>query len=160
MKTFLETMMGSGSSLSATTFRPTEAEKLVLLNIADLIEQGRSVTQQDALNISDEDLQEAELDKEQIEGAYKQLIQVRLIQVEPNDTIAISPEGEPVVEELKKAKDQEAEQEPEGQPGMETQPGMMPGAENMGAPTDGGPAMPMEGLELFRYINDMSKLLK
>jgi hypothetical protein len=160
MKTFLETMMGQ-DTLSATTFRPTEAEKLVLLNIADLIEQGRSVTQQDAINISDEELQEAELDKEQIEGAYKQLINVRLIQVEPDETVVISPEGQPVVEELKKAKEQEPQDEAPGgeqMPGMEM-PGGMPNA-MPGADSNAAPGMPMEGLELFRYINDMSKILR
>jgi hypothetical protein len=160
MKTFLETMMGSDSALSATTFRPTEAEKLVLLNIADLAEQGRSVTQQDAINISDEDLQKAELDKEQLESAYKQLINVRLIQVEPNQTIVISPEGQPVVEELKKAKEQEPEaptdQIPMGDVGGMDGPGQ--GGALPGGTGDMGPAM--ENFTLFRYINDMSKILK
>jgi len=164
-KTFLqETPIGPLNKLSATSFRPTEAEKLILLNIDDMIAQGRKVTQQDAINVSEEELDEQELDKDQLEAAYKQLIDIQLITVEPDQTITITPQGEPVVEELKKAKEQEdQEKPPEGQDqmggGMDMMGGQMPGAENMGAPTDGGPQLPMEG-SLLRYINDMSKLLQ
>lgn len=154
--------LGSGpNTVSATSFRPTEAEKLVLLNIDSMIESGRKVTQQDAINVSQEEMDEQEIGKDQLESAYKQLIDVRLISVEPDQTVVISQEGQPVLEELKKAKEQADQEKPEepqdGMPGMQP-PGQMPGAENMGAPTDGGPQLPMES-SLIRYLNDMSKLL-
>lgn len=166
MQTFkmFETPIGN---LSAQTFRPTEAEKVVLLNIDDMIAQGRHVTQQDAINVPQEKLDDEELNKAQLESAYKQLIQVRLIQVEPDQTVVISSEGQPVVEELKKAEAQKADQEQEPQPNEQPQdqgmggdvnmgPGAMPGAELGGMQ---GGAGPMEGIDLIRYLNDMSKLL-
>lgn len=159
-KRLLETPIGPLNNVSATSFRPTEAEKLVLMNIDSMIEGGRKVTQQDAINVSQEEMDEKEISKDQLESAYKQLINVRLISVEPDQTIVISPEGQPVIEELKKAKEQsDNEKPPEGQMPQDMQmPGQMPGAENMGAPTDGGPQLPMES-SLIRYLNDMSKLL-
>lgn len=154
-----ETPIGN---LPAQTFRPTEAEKLVLLNIDDMTQQGRSVTQQDAINVPQEKMEELELNKDQLESAYKQLINIRLIQVEPNQTIVISPEGLPVVEELKKAEQQAAEQQP-NQPEM----GMDMNMGDMGMPSGpegafgAGPSpnTPMEGINLIRYLNDMSKLI-
>lgn len=159
---FFETPIGN---LPAQTFRATEAEKLVLLNIDDMIAQGRHVTQQDAINVTQEKMDEEELNKEQLESAYKQLIQVRLIQVEPDETVVISPEGAPIVEELKKAEAQKAEQEP--QPNEQPQDQSMGGSVNMGpsampgAELGGmqGGAGPMEGIDLIRYLNDMSKLI-
>ena len=163
MKRLRETQIGPLNKLSATSFRPTEAEKLILLNIDSMIEQGRKVTQQDAINVSQEEMDEQELDKDQLESAFKQLINIQLISVEPDQTVAVSEQGQPVIEELKKAKEQEdQENPPEGQDqgmGGDMGMGQMPGAENMGAPTDGGPQLPMEN-SLLRYINDMSKLLK
>lgn len=167
LKTFKQSLDETPiGNLSAQTFRPTEAEKVVLLNIDDMISQGRHVTQQDAINVPKEKLEDEELNTEQLESAYKQLIQVRLIQVEPDQTVVISPEGAPVVEELKKAEAQKAEQEPEqpqqppadmGMGGdMSGGPGAMPGAELGGMQGGGGP---MEGIDLIRYLNDMSKLI-
>src|ERR1700722_6264198 len=111
-----ETPIGN---LSAQTFRPTEAEKLVLLNIDDMVAQGRHVTQQDAINVPEEKMEDEELNKQQLESAYKQLITIGLIQVESDQTVVISSEGAPVVEELKKAEQQKAEQEPKEPQGMD-----------------------------------------
>lgn len=165
LKTFKQTLDETPiGNLPAQTFRPTEAEKLVLLNVDDMTQQGRSVTQQDAINVPQEKMEELELNKDQLESAYKQLINIRLIQVEPNQTIIISPEGAPVVEELKKAEAQKAEQEPK-QPEM---PQGDMGMGDMGMPSGpegafgAGPSpnTPMEGINLLRYLNDMSKLLE
>ena len=106
MKRLRETQIGPLNKLSATSFRPTEAEKLILLNIDSMIEQGRKVTQQDAINVSQEEMDEQELDKDQLESAFKQLINIQLISVEPDQTVAVSEQGQPVIEELKKAKEE------------------------------------------------------
>lgn len=157
---FFETPIGN---LPAQTFRATEAEKLVLLNIDDMITQGRHVTQQDAINVPQEKMDEEELNKEQLESAYKQLIQVRLIQVEPDETVIISPEGQPIVQELKMVEQQKKDQEPK--PPEQPQGDMGMGDMGMPSGPEGAfgaqqsPNAPMEGINLIRYLNDMSKLI-
>jgi len=153
-----ETPIGN---LPAQTFRPTEAEKMVLLNVDDMITQGRSVTQQDAINVPQEKMDEEELNKDQLESAFKQLIQIQLLQVEPDQTVVISQAGTPIVQELKlvdqKKKEQEAENQPQPDMGMGDM-GMPSGPEGaFGAQQS--PNAPMEGVNLIRYLNDMSKLL-
>lgn len=158
-----ETPIGN---LPAQTFRPTEAEKLVLLNIDDMIAQGRSVTQQDAINVSQEKMDEDELNRDQLESAFKQLINIQLLQVEPNQTVVISQAGVPVVEELKKAEQQADQQKAEQQPaqdpsqmgGMDTGVGGV-GDNAMGSSQAGGLNLPMESFSLITYLNDMSKLI-
>src|SRR5271170_7327766 len=108
-----ETPIGN---LPAQTFRPTEAEKMVLLNVDDMITQGRSVTQQDAINVPQEKMDEEELNKDQLESAFKQLIQIQLLQVEPDQTVVISQAGTPIVQELKLVDQKKKEQEAENQP--------------------------------------------
>lgn len=154
-----ETPIGN---LPSQTFRPTEAEKLVLLNIDDLTQQGRSVTQEDAINVPQEKLEDMELNKDQLEAAYKQLINIQLIQVEDNQTVTITPAGQPVVEEAKKAEQTKADQEAKDQP---PQPDMNMGDMGMPAGPEGAfgagpsPNAPMEGINLIRYLNDMAKLI-
>lgn len=153
-----ETPIGN---LPSQTFRPSEAEKLVLLNIDDLISQNRSVTQQDAINVPQEKLDDEELNKDQLEAAFKQLITAKLIEIQPDETIVITAEGQPVVEEAKKAEQQKAEQDQKNQP----QPDMGMGDMGMPSGPDGAfgagssPNTPMEGLRLVRYVNEMSKLI-
>lgn len=152
-----ETPIGN---LPATTFRPTEAEKLVLLNVDDMTQQGRSVTQQDAINVPDDKLEKDELNKDKLEAAFKQLITVNLLAVEPNQTVVITQQGVPIVDELRKAEQQEAENEPSPQEmpmDMGTGDMNMPPAGPTGAMPMGG--APMEGISLIRDLNELSKLL-
>lgn len=155
-----ETPIGN---LPAQTFRPTEAEKVVLLNIDDMIAQGRHVTQQDAINVPQEKLEDAELNKDQLEAAFKQLIAVQLLQVENDQTVTITPSGQPVVEEAKKAAQQKADQEQKDQPPAPEMGGMgdmgMPAGPQGAFGAGPSPNAPMEGLSLIRYLNDMSKLI-
>lgn len=154
---FFETPIGN---LPAQTFRPTEAEKLVLLNIDDMITQGRHVTQQDAINVPEEKLEDEEINKDQLESAYKQLINIRLIQVEPDQTIVISQEGQPIVQELKMVEQQKKDQEPPEQPQDAGMGDMgMPSGQEGAFGAQQSPNAPMEGLNLIRYLNDMSKLI-
>jgi hypothetical protein len=161
MKKLNETPIGN---LNTTTFRPTEAEKLVLLNVDDMSTQGRSVTQQDAINVPEEKMQKTEMTSDQLETAFRQLIKIGLLQVEPNQTIVVTQQGQPVVEELKKAAEQEPEEPANQEPGAGGEMGGVGAGPGMGTGgMDGLPAdlgqMPMENLQLIRYLNDMSKLL-
>lgn len=161
-KTFLQSLDETPiGNLPATTFRPTEGEKLVLLNVDDMTQQGRSVTQQDAINVPDDKLDKAEITKDQLESAYKQLIAVNLLAVEPNQTVVITQQGVPIIDELRKAEQQEAENEPAPQDmpmDMGTGDMSMPPAGPTGAMPMGG--APMEGVSLIRECNWWSKLLQ
>jgi hypothetical protein len=164
LKTFKQTLDETPiGNLPAQTFRPTEAEKVVLLNIDDMIAQGRSVTQQDAINVPQEKLEDAELNKDQLEAAFKQLINIQLLQVENDQTVTITPAGQPVVEEAKKAAQQKADQEAKDQPPPPDMGGMgdmgMPSGQEGAFGAGPSPNAPMEGVELIRFCNEMSKLI-
>ncbi len=103
MKRINETQIGN---LAPNTFRPTEAESLILLNIDDMSSQGRNVTQQDAINVPEEKLKEKEISPDALESAFAQLVKLRMLEIKPDQTIVISQSGQPVIEELKKAEQQ------------------------------------------------------
>jgi hypothetical protein len=152
-KKITETPIGN---IQPATFRPTEAEKLILLNIADMQEQGRTVTQQDAINIPDEELEKEQIGDDNLEAAFAQLVKLRMIQTNPDQTLSIGSAGQPVVDELKKAKDQEAmtQQSDSGQ-GEQPQsnpPGNMQQPNAMQDPTFG------ESFGLIKYLNDLARL--
>ncbi len=150
-----ETPIGN---IAPNTFRPTEAESLIMLNIDDMSTQGRNVTQQDAINVPEEKLKEKEISPDALESAFAQLVKLRMLEIKPDQTIAISQSGQPVIEELKKA-----EQQAELTAGDETKTdtGELPQNPMGDQSTIQGqsPMPPMESLELIRYLNDLSKLL-
>ncbi len=150
-----ETPIGN---IQPATFRPTEAEKLILLNISTLAEQGRNVTQQDAINISDEELKQQQIGDDNLESAFVQLLKLKMIEFKPDQTIQITPAGQPVVDEAKKAQDQEAltaqtdKDEPTGEVPQSNPPGNMQQPNAMQNPDFA------ESFSLIRYMNDFSKL--
>lgn len=152
-------------ALSATTFRATEAQKAVLMNIDSMITSGRNVTQQDALNIPQEELDKNDLDRAQLESAYDTLVHLQLLRVKPDETIEISPAGQKVTDEAKQQQQTEPESEPTGEPqepmGQGDQQGMPPqgGMNQQPNPQAPGSNNPMESLKLIRYLNDYSKFL-
>jgi hypothetical protein len=156
MKKLNETPIGN---IQPNTFRPTEAEKLILLNVVEMIDQGRSVTQQDAINVPKEKLEELDIGDDNIEQAFTQLVKLKLIQVNPDQTITISPTGQPVVEELKKA-----EQQAELTSGDETKTDtgeLPPNPMGQDSTIQGQSPMPsMEGFGLIKHLNDMSNLME
>lgn len=156
MKTKLsETPIGN---LQPATFRPTEAEKMVLLNIADLSEQGRNVTQQDAINIDPEELKQKQIGEDNVESAFAQLMKLKMIELKPDQTLQISAAGQPVVAELKKAEDQEAltAQSDKGEPTGEIPQSNPPG--NMQQPNALQNPDFAESFTLIHYLQDLSKL--
>lgn len=174
MKTFLETQIGqlSGAPLNATTFRATEAQKAVLLNIDSLISSGRNVTQQDALNISQADLDKKQLDKEQLESAFDTLTHLNIISIKPDETVEISSSGQKVVDQAKQEKDNESQDDTgtpgEIPPGLEDQPQgqddqQMPDvtAPDASAQAPGGSinGPNMESFKLIKYLNMYSKFI-
>ncbi len=154
MKKLTETPIGN---IQSNTFRPTEAEKLVLTNIADMIEQGRNVTQQDAINIAPEKLKELNVGEDNVESAYAQLLKIKMIELNPDQTLQLTQSGQAVVAEVKKAQDQEAlTQGPE----TKTDTGELPVNPLGQQSTIQGqsPTPPMESFNLISYLNDLSKL--
>lgn len=142
MKKLNETPIGN-----TATFRPTEAEKLVLLNIDDMINQGRSVTLQDAVNIPKQP-DNVDMGKANLEAAVTQLIKLGLLQYGADRTLEITDTGGPVIDEIRKAEDQEdmVRQDQEvAQPSNPDQPKF--------------PAGFGESFSLIRDLNDLSKLL-
>lgn len=144
---------------NATTFRPTEGEKLILLNIADMIEGGRSVTQQDAVNVPPEKLKDMDIGGDNLEAAYAQLVKIGMIQMRQGQTLALSPAAETVVQELKKAEDQEALTQ-QSDSGQGEQPQAPINGQEMDTIQQAAQGQPsMESFGLIRFLNDMSKLL-
>jgi hypothetical protein len=142
MKHLSETQIGSTS-----TFRPSEAEKVILLNVDDMINQGRTVTQQDAINIPKQP-DKVDIGKANLEAALTQLIKLGLLQYGQDNSIEITQTGMPVIDEIRKAEDQQelvqSDQEVE-EPSNPDQPNF---------PFGFG-----EGFSLIRDLNDLSKLL-
>lgn len=149
-----ETPLGN---IQSTTFRPTESEKLILLNIADLLEQGRTVTQQDAINISKEELEQKQIGDDNLEAAFVQLLKLKMIEFNPNQTIQITSIGQPIVDEARKAQDQEAltaqtdKNKPTGETPQSNPVGDMQQPNAMQNPTFS------ESFLLIKFINDLSK---
>jgi hypothetical protein len=156
MKKLNETPIGN---IQPATFRPTEAEKLVLLNIADLQQQGRTVTQQDAINVSEDELKEKQIGEDNLESAFVQLLKLKMVEFKPDQTIEITAAGQPVVDELKKAEDQEAltAQSDKGTPAPGEQPQSNPPG-NMQQPNAMQNPDFAESFSLIHYLQDLSKL--
>jgi hypothetical protein len=155
MKKLNETPIGN---IQPATFRPTEAEKMVLMNIADMQEQGRTVTQQDAINVPEEELQQKQIGDDNLESAFVQLLKLKLIAFNPDQTIQISAAGQPVVDELKKASDQEAltQQSDKGEgDGNMPQPNPVGDMQQPNAMANPDFA---ESFGLIKYMNDLAKL--
>lgn len=154
MKKINETPIGN---IAPATFRPTEAEKVILLNIADMQEQGRTVTQQDAINIPEEQLKQEQIGEDNLETAFAQMVKIGMITVQPDQTLQISATGQPVVAELKKAKDQEAmtDQTDKNAPGGEQPQSNPPG--NMQQPNAMQNPDFTESFNLIKYMNDLTK---
>lgn len=150
-----ETPIGN---IAPATFRPTEAEKVILLNIADMQEQGRTVTQQDAINIPEEELKEKQIGEDNLESAFAQLVKIGMVAVGSDQTLQITATGQPVVAELKKAADQEAltassdKSEPAGEVPQSNPPGNMQQPNAMQSPDFA------ESFSLIHYLQDLSKL--
>lgn len=154
----------SGSNLSSTTFRPTEAQKAVLINIDSMITSGRNVTQQDALNIPQEEMDKKDLDRAQLESAYDTLVHLQMLTVKPDETIEISQAGQKITDEAKQQQEDEPETAPTGQPqepiGQPDQGGMSQDGMGQQQPNPQAPGSnSMEGLKLIKYLNDYSKFL-
>lgn len=153
-----ETPIGN---IQPNTFHPTEAEKLVLMNIADMAEQGRSVTQQDAINVPEEKLQELEIGEDNLESAFAQLVKIKMIETKPDQTLQVSQAGQAVVDELKKAEDQEAlTQQSDGGDGTEQ---ANPLDQQLSGPMSQAPTQNSgfgEAFGLIKYMNDMVKIIK
>lgn len=155
MKKLTETPIGN-----TTTFRPTEAEKLVLLNIADMQEQGRTVTQQDAVNVPKQQPDQANIGEDNLEAAFTQLVKLQLITVNPDQSVEITTTGRPVVDEAKKAQDQEALTQQDQKQTASTNPMQqpsVPGQEQQ--PSDYAFGFG-ESFSLIRDLNDLAKLLE
>lgn len=156
MKKINETPIGN---LQPATFRPTEAEKMILLNITDMQEQGRTVTQQDAINISQEELKEKQIGEDNLESAFAQLVKLGMIAVGQDQALQITAAGKPVVDELKKAENQEdltaSSDKGAAAPGEQPQsnpPGNMQQPNAMQNPDFA------ESFSLIHYLQDLSKL--
>lgn len=155
MKYISETPIGN---IQPATFRPTEAEKMILLNIADMQQQGRTVTQQDAINIDKEELQQQQIGDDNLESAFAQLVKIKMISIGPDQTIQITQTGQPVVDELEKAKSQEAltdktdKDEPTGEQPQANPVGDMQQPSQMQNPDF------TESFSLIHYLNDLAKL--
>ena len=140
-------MLNEISIGNTSTFRPSEAERLILLNISDMLDQDRTVTLQDAINIPKQPDVVA-IAKDNLEGALNQLIKLELLTVNPDQSIDITDTGRPVVDEIKKAEDQEALVKSDQQ-SVEPQTADQPNiATGFG-----------ESFSLIRDLNDLSKLL-
>lgn len=157
MKKLYETPIGN---LQPTTFRPTEAEKMILLNINDLAEQGRNVTQQDAINFDEEQLKQNQIGDDNLEAAFVQLLKLNLIAFNPDQTVQITQAGQPVVDELKKAEDQEAmtDQTDKNEPAPGEQPQSNPPGDMQQPNAMANPDF-AESFSLIKYMNDLVKLI-
>ena len=80
--------------LNTRTFRPTEAQKVVLSNIQKLAGGGGVITTADAMNVPQEDLESKQLDQSNMEGAFQQLEDIGLIEVDQEGVVVLTPEGE------------------------------------------------------------------
>lgn len=155
MKKINETPIGN---IHPTTFRPTEAEKLVLLNIDSLQQQGRNVTQQDAINVSRDELEQKQIGDDNLESAFTQLLKLKMIEFKTDQTLQITVSGQPVIEELKKIQDQEAltaqsdKAEPTGEMPQSNPVGDMQQPNAMQNPDFA------ESFKLIHYLQDLSKL--
>jgi hypothetical protein len=154
MKKLIETPIGN---VTPNTFRPTEAQKAILMNIATMQEQGRTVTQQDAINVSPEKLKELQVGEDNLEAAYQQLIKIGMIGVQPDQTLVINKSGMAVVDEIKKAQEQEALTQQSDSGHGDSNPNPMASPSPMEDPTFAGNPMG-ESFSLIKYLNDYSKL--
>lgn len=157
-----ETQIGN---MSSSTFRPTEAESMILLNISDLTEQGRTVTQQDAINVPEEKLKEKQIDPDNLESAYGQLVKLKMIEQKPDGTLQLSQSAQPVIEELKKAEEQAEltkSDSPGGQDATKTDTGELPPnpAGDQSTIQGQSPMPSMESFAFIKYLDDMAKLME
>lgn len=84
----------STNGLNTRTFRPTEAQKVVLANIQSLSGGGGVITTADAMNVPQEELEKKQLDQTNMEGAFQQLEDVGLIDVDQEGIVTLTPTGE------------------------------------------------------------------
>lgn len=142
MKKLIEKKIGE---ISPITFRPTETQKAVLNNISKLLAMGQTVTKQDAVNIPDEQQAEKELPDENLDGALDILINVGLVQKDPDGTLVLSSAGQSIADEMDQGEAIEDEL-PEGP--LPTTPGTQETPPNF------------ESFSLIASLNDLSKFLK
>ena len=99
------------STISVDSFRATKAQSLVMLNLDKLIQSGRqNITEQDVLNIHNQELESNNLTISNIEGAYELLKHLNLITVDQEQSVQFTESGNEALE-LVKQQDQDQDQE-------------------------------------------------
>lgn len=86
--------------LNTRTFRPTEAQKVILSNVQRLSSGGGTITTADAMNVPQEELESKQLDQSNMEGAFQQLEDIGLIEVDQEGIVALTPEGEEEAQQI------------------------------------------------------------
>ena len=150
----------STGTLSVDTFRPTEAQRAVMLNVDKLLATDKQVTEQDALNIPTEDMEKKGLETSNLEGAYEVLVKIKVFDVDEDGIISITPEGASVVEEVKKTAEEEPSDEMPGEePGDDMDLGLEePEGGEGGEEPDLGMEKepPMESFNLIRQLHELA----
>lgn len=90
----------SSNELNTRTFRPTEAQKVVLTNIQKLSGMGGTITTADAMNVPQEELDKKQLDRSNMEGAFQQMEDLGLIEVDQEGIVVLTPEGEEEAQQI------------------------------------------------------------
>jgi len=96
--------------LNTRTFRPTEAQKVVLANIQKLAGGGGVITTADAMNVPQEELEKKQLDQSNMEGAFQQLEDIGLIEVDQEGVVVLTPEGEEEAQQIEDAMPMDGEE--------------------------------------------------
>jgi len=122
--------------LNTRTFRPTEAQKVVLANIQKLAGGGGVITTADAMNVPQEELEKKQLDQSNMEGAFQQLEDIGLIEVDQEGVVVLTPEGEEEAQQIEDAMPMDGEEpaEFEGDTDLDAELGAGPEDELGGEP--------------------------
>ena len=96
------------ANISPKTYRPTNAEKLVLLNLDKL---GDNVVEQDVINIPTEQLKG--LTKTNLDGAFDKLVKIGIITKNDDGTVQLSDVGQEIVDNIKQKEPDMSPETPE-----------------------------------------------
>lgn len=152
--------MRLGNISKSTTFQPTQAERMVLMNISMREETQQPVTQEDATNVAKEWLETEQISRDNLSGALQQLIKNGFVEQQPDGTLTLTDAGREEAEQAQQEEDVINKQKDlAGGPSASSTP-PAPGAD-MGLPPMGGgqeqgSQAPDLQLQSFSLIRDLS----
>jgi len=87
--------------VSLDTFRPSESEKAVLINLDTIDASRRGVVEQDIINIPDTVKKEKQLTTTTLDGAFDNLLRLGILQRNNTNLIVMSDAGQEIVDRVK-----------------------------------------------------------